>query len=54
MQLIIVNLSTHYVGCGIKAGETLFGKIDEHCPASILRLQDNAVLYLDKDSAEKI
>lgn len=31
--------------------ETLNGSIDEHCPASILRLQDNAVLYLDKDSA---
>lgn len=31
--------------------ETLNGKIDEHCPASILRTQDNAVLYLDSDSA---
>ena len=31
--------------------ETLTGSIDEHCPASILRLQDNATLYLDKDSA---
>ncbi len=31
--------------------ETLTGTIDEHCPASILRLQDNAILYLDKDSA---
>ena len=29
----------------------LTGEIGEHCPASILRLQDNAVLYLDKDSA---
>ncbi len=29
----------------------LTGEIGEHCPASILRLQENAVLYLDKDSA---
>ena len=34
--------------------ETLTGSIDEHCPASILRTHDNAVLYLDKDSAEKL
>ncbi len=26
MQLIIVRCSTHYVGCGVKAGEILFGK----------------------------
>ncbi|MBE6645378.1 MAG: glucosamine-6-phosphate deaminase [Ruminococcaceae bacterium] len=31
--------------------ETLTGSIDEHCPASILRKQDNAILYLDKDSS---
>ena len=31
--------------------ETLTGTIDEHCPASILRRQDNAILYLDKDSS---
>ena len=31
--------------------ETLNGTIDEHCPASVLRLQDNAVLYLDSDSS---
>ncbi len=31
--------------------EALTGTIDEHCPASILRLHDNAILYLDKDSA---
>ena len=31
--------------------ETLTGSIDEHCPASILRLQDSAILYLDKDSS---
>lgn len=30
--------------------ETLNGSIDEHCPASILRLQENAILYLDADS----
>lgn len=32
--------------------ETLTGSIDEHCPASILRLQDNAVLYLDNESSK--
>ena len=26
-------------------------KIDEHCPATIMRLHENAVLYLDADSA---
>ena len=31
--------------------ETLTGAIDEHCPASILRTQDNAKLYLDNDSS---
>ena len=34
--------------------ETLTGSIDEHCPASILRTQDNAKLYLDKDSSALI
>lgn len=32
--------------------ETLNGSIDEHCPASILRKQDNAILYLDGDSSK--
>lgn len=32
--------------------ETINGSIDEHCPASVLRLHDNAVLYLDSDSAK--
>ena len=32
--------------------ETLFGSIDEHCPASILRVQDNAILYLDGESSK--
>ena len=32
--------------------ETLNGNIDEHCPASILRTKENAVLYLDADSAK--
>lgn len=30
MQLIIVIFSTHYVGCGVKAGEILFGKNRYH------------------------
>ena len=32
--------------------ETLNGSIDEHCPASILRLHDNAILYLDNESSQ--
>lgn len=32
--------------------ETLNGSIDEHCPASILRLQQNAKLYLDNESSK--
>lgn len=31
--------------------ETLNGSIDEHCPATILRLQENAILYLDDKSS---
>ena len=34
--------------------ETLYGSIDEHCPASILRNHKNAKLYLDEDSASLI
>jgi glucosamine-6-phosphate deaminase len=33
---------------------TLTGKIDSDCPASILRKHQNAILYLDKDSAKKL
>ena len=32
--------------------ETLKGSIDEHCPASILRTHDNAILYLDDKSSK--
>ena len=32
--------------------ETLNGTIDEHCPASILRTHDNAILYLDNESSK--
>ena len=31
--------------------ETVHGEIDEHCPASILRTRDGAVLYLDNESS---
>lgn len=34
--------------------KTLTGKIIEDCPASILRKHENAILYLDPDSAGKI
>jgi len=32
---------------------TLMGKITTDCPSTILRMRDNAVLFLDKDSAAK-
>ena len=51
-------MSAPYVFCIVPGptkakavAETLSGSIDEHCPASVLRLKDNAVLYLDKQSA---
>ena len=31
--------------------ETINGRIDEHCPASVLRTRDNAKLYLDDKSS---
>ena len=31
--------------------ETLNGTIDEHCPATALRLHDNAILYIETESA---
>ncbi len=34
--------------------ETLTGSIDEHCPASVLRTHDHAILYLDRDSAAQL
>ena len=34
--------------------ETLTGTIDEHCPASVLRTHDSAILYLDRDSAGEL
>lgn len=34
--------------------DTLYGPIDTSCPASILRKHDQAVLYLDPASADKI
>ncbi len=34
--------------------DTVLGEISEHCPASILRRHDKAVLYLDPDSAKLI
>lgn len=33
---------------------TVNGEITEECPASILRLQKNAILYLDKESSAKL
>jgi len=33
---------------------SLYGKVDESCPASILRTHPDAVLFLDTDSASKI
>lgn len=33
---------------------TVFGKINEECPATALRKKDNAILYCDKDSSSLI
>lgn len=33
---------------------TIFGKVAESCPASILRMHDRATLYLDSDSAAMV
>lgn len=43
------------VPCSTKAyavSETVNGTIDEHCPASILRLRSGAKLYLDNESSK--
>ena len=32
--------------------ETINGTIDEHCPASVLRTHDNAILYIETESAK--
>ena len=34
--------------------ETINGTVDEHCPATILRRHENAILYLDTDSASML
>ena len=34
--------------------ETIYGKIDEHCPATILRTRRGAMLYLDNESSALI
>lgn len=51
-------MSAKYIFCIVpdktkaKAVErTITGKIDEACPASILRTHENAVLYIDRNSA---
>ncbi|MBO5223611.1 MAG: glucosamine-6-phosphate deaminase [Clostridia bacterium] len=31
---------------------TVYGEVDEKCPATVLRITDNSVMYCDKDSAE--
>lgn len=35
----------------VAISNTLNGEIGEHCPATVLRLKDNAVMYCDTDSA---
>ncbi len=54
-------ISAPYLFCVVPAKtkanavyDTLNGDIGEHCPASILRTHDNAVLYLDSDSASRL
>ena len=60
MTLTVPTLvSAKYLFCIVPAPtkakavyETLNGTIDEHCPATILRKQENAILYLDNDSSK--
>ena len=33
---------------------TVEGEIGEYCPATVLRRHDNAILYLDADSASQL
>jgi len=54
-------MSAKYIFCVVpdktktKAVErTITGKIDEACPASILRTHDSAVLYIDRNSASEM
>ena len=54
-------VSAPYLFCIVPAktkawavNETINSSIDEHCPATILRRQDNAVLYLDPDSSSML
>lgn len=54
-------MSARYVFCMVPAKtkaeavfHTVTGQISEACPASILKVHDNAVLYTDADSAAKV
>jgi glucosamine-6-phosphate deaminase len=54
-------MSAKYLNCIVPAAtkaqaveRTVNGPIRESCPASILREQPHAVLYLDKDSSSKL
>ena len=54
-------ISAKYICCVVPGdtkadavGNTLKGEISENCPASILRTIDNAVLYLDENSAKYV
>lgn len=60
MTLTIPTLvKARYLFCIVPAStkakavyETLNGSIDEHCPASILRKHEHAMLYLDNESSK--
>lgn len=55
---IPVLMSARYLFCIVPGKskaqavyDTLYGPVDERCPATILRMKENARLYTDKDSA---
>jgi glucosamine-6-phosphate deaminase len=54
-------ISAKYIFCVVPdkakaeaVAKTVKGSVDESCPASILKTHDNAILYIEKDSAAAI
>ena len=54
-------ISAKYIFCIVPnkakaaaVANTIKGNVDESCPASILKTHDNAILYIEKDSASAI
>lgn len=56
-----VLMAAKYIVCTVPGAakaqavkRTLLGRIGEHCPATALRMHENAQLYLDRDSAGEV